>query len=95
MKHLWDCETDYEEAESPWIRFEDCRPEDKQRCLVWPQREVHTYDAKSDTFGVPTPFATPRYWMPIPDDVEFEVELPLPLEHLNIHINSEEESDDD
>lgn len=68
----WDCETDYEEDASPWILFEDQRPVEGQKCLVWPQQEVLMYDEKADLFVTSSLHAKARmstvYWMPIPDD---------------------------
>lgn len=67
----WDCDDDYEEEPSSWVLFEAQRPEDGQKCLVWPTEQVLTYDASLDGFVSPRLYQTDNrkieYWMPFPD----------------------------
>jgi len=71
LSDAWDCEIDCEELESPRLSFDDQRPEDGQKCLVWPQERVLVYDFSLDGFvaeGLHKLDSCPvQYWMPLPD----------------------------
>jgi len=80
----WDCADDYEEQDNLWIKFVDQRPEDGQRCLVWPGYLLMTYVSASDTFELDmhmyhTGAIPVEYWMPLPDP-PLGLEDPYPIE---------------
>jgi hypothetical protein len=68
----WDCETDYEEDESPWILFADQKPSNGQRCLTWPGMRVRYYRTELNAFVAHQmdtgDHNSTEYWMPMPDD---------------------------
>jgi len=93
----WDCAEDYEEQENPWIKCAERRPEDGQRCLVWPGYTLRVYLSASDSFELDSNMyymvMTPvEYWTPLPDP-PLGFEDPYPIEGSLMEVFAKEAKD--